>query len=133
VEKSGFETMRGRVKVDEYLRAPGYNDVFIIGDASLIINEETGRPYPPTAQIAIQQGYNCAENLTSIVRNAPLKPFKPEIKGTVASLGKGEAIGIVGQKKLIGSTAALMKKAIDMRYLYLIGGLPLVLKKGKIK
>ena len=57
IEEAGFETMRGRVKVDEYLRAPGYEDVFIIGDCSLVFNGE-GRPYPPTAQIASQQGSN---------------------------------------------------------------------------
>ncbi|MBS7684561.1 FAD-dependent oxidoreductase, partial [Vibrio cholerae] len=52
VEESGFEAMRGRVKVDEYMHAPGYEDVFMVGDAALIINEEINRPYPPTAQIA---------------------------------------------------------------------------------
>ena len=34
VEAAGFETMRGRVKVDEYLRAPGYENIYIIGDNS---------------------------------------------------------------------------------------------------
>ena len=34
VEESGIETMRGRVKVDEFLRAPGYEDVFVVGDCS---------------------------------------------------------------------------------------------------
>ncbi|WP_249685488.1 FAD-dependent oxidoreductase, partial [Bacillus velezensis] len=33
VEESGFEAMRGRLKVDEYMRAPGYEDVFMVGDA----------------------------------------------------------------------------------------------------
>ena len=32
--------MRARVKVDKDLRAPGYSDVFIIGDCALMINEE---------------------------------------------------------------------------------------------
>src|SRR5699024_9895671 len=34
IEKSGFENMRGRVKVDLDLRAPGHDNVFIIGDRS---------------------------------------------------------------------------------------------------
>jgi len=54
VENSGNETMRGRIKVDENLRAPGEEYIFVIGDSALIINEEINRPYPPTAQIAIQ-------------------------------------------------------------------------------
>lgn len=130
VEEAGFEAARGRVKVDEFLRAPGHDHVFIIGDCSIVFNEE-GKPYPPTAQMAMQQGRHCASTLVSLIRGSALKPFKPEIKGTVASLGKGQAIGIVGHRKIKGMTAALMKRAIDMRYLFMIGGLPLVLKKTR--
>lgn len=133
IEKSGFETMRGRVKVDEYLRAPGHDNIFVVGDSALIINEESNRPYPPTAQIAIQEGENLAQNLVSLVRGEGVKEkFVPHLKGAVASLGKGEAIGLVGDKKLFGTSASLMKKVIDHRYLYLLGGLPLLVKKSKL-
>ncbi|PYI53886.1 NAD(P)/FAD-dependent oxidoreductase [Paenibacillus flagellatus] len=130
VEQAGFEAMRGRVKVDEFLRTTQFENVYIIGDCSLIINDQ-GRPYPPTAQIAMQQGVTCAYNLVASIRNQPLREFKFDNKGVVASLGKGEAIGIVFGKKLKGGMAALMKKLIDLRYLYIIGGIPLVLRKGK--
>lgn len=130
VEETGIETMRGRVKVDEYLRAPGYDDVFIIGDSSLIFNDE-GRPYPPTAQMATQQGIHLSKNLANLIRGGELTPFKYEPKGTVASLGRKEAIGVVGNKKYMGGTAALLKKLIDLRWLYMLGGISLVLRKGK--
>lgn len=133
LDKSGFETMRGRIKVNPDLRAPGLDDVFIIGDCALIINEESNRPYPPTAQIAIQQSGTVAKNLKALISGSEnLETFKPDIKGTVASLGGTEAIGIVGSKKLFGTSASTMKKIIDNRYLYLLGGLPLVVKKGKL-
>ncbi|MFY0544750.1 NAD(P)/FAD-dependent oxidoreductase [Brevibacillus sp. H7] len=132
VEKSGFEVMRGRVKVDEYLRAPGYDNVFIVGDCALIFNDQ-GRPYPPTAQIAVQEGENCGANLVKIVRGeAVLEPFVPNLQGTLASLGKGEGMGMVGTKKIYGTSAALMKKASDLRYLYKIGGVGLALKKVRL-
>ncbi|NBI28866.1 NAD(P)/FAD-dependent oxidoreductase [Chengkuizengella marina] len=131
VENAGFEAVRGRVKVDEYLRAPGFDDVFIIGDCSVMFKED-GKPFPPTAQIAMQQGVACAYNLAASIRGEKLKTFKPEIKGTVASLGKGEAIGVVGERKIKGYTAAVMKKIIDIRYLYNIGGISLVLKKTRL-
>jgi NADH:ubiquinone reductase (H+-translocating) len=134
VENSGFEAMRGRIKVEKDLRAPGYEDIFVIGDCSLIINEETERPFPPTAQIAIQQAYTCANNLKALIEGKKeLEVFNPEIKGTVASLGGNEAIGVVGSRKLYGNSASVMKKMIDNRYLYLLGGVPLVMKKGKLK
>jgi NADH dehydrogenase len=60
-----------------------------------------------------------------------MKPFVYNYKGTLASLGKGEGIGVIGKTKLLGLTAALMKRATDLRYLFMLGGIPLVLKKGK--
>ncbi|MED3549537.1 NAD(P)/FAD-dependent oxidoreductase [Cytobacillus praedii] len=132
IEKSGFEAMRGRVKVQPDLRAPGHDNVFIIGDSSLVINEEINRPYPPTAQIAMQQGETCARNLAALMRNkSDLETFKPDIKGTVCSLGEDDAIGVAFGKKMIGTKASFMKKMIDNRALYMIGGPSLVLKKGK--
>lgn len=132
IEKSGFESMRGRVKVQPDLRAPGHENIFIVGDCALIINEEINRPFPPTAQIAMQQGEVCARNLLALVRNkAELETFKPDIKGTVCSLGDDDAIGVAFGKKMVGSKASFMKKMVDNRALYLIGGAPLVMKKGK--
>jgi len=131
VEKAGFEVVRGRVKVDEYLRAPGHENVFVVGDCALIFNEE-GRPYPPTAQIAVQEGETLGENLAAAIRGELTQKFTPHLQGTLASLGKGEGIGQVGGKKLFGSTAAMLKKASDLRYLYKIGGIGLALKKVKL-
>lgn len=131
LEKCGLETMRGRIKVDPYLRAPGYDNVFVVGDSALIINEEANRPYPPTAQMAIQHGECAAQNLTALIRGTNLTPFKPHIRGTVASLGQRDAIGLVGPYKITGFAASWLKRIIDMRYLYMIGGLSLVLRKGR--
>ena len=98
------------------------------------MNEETERPYPPTAQIAIQQAEQTAANLTRLIRGEDhLEPFEPDLKGTVASLGHNDAIGVVfDDKKLFGWSATAMKKIIDNRYLLKLGGVPLVLKKGKL-
>ncbi|MFD1886561.1 NAD(P)/FAD-dependent oxidoreductase [Paenibacillus wenxiniae] len=130
VEEAGFENMRGRVKIDEFLRAPGHEDIYIIGDSALMFNPE-GRPYPPTAQIAMQQGPVVAQNILASIRGQQPKKFVFHNKGTVASLGKGEAVGIVGDRKLKGFVAAQLKKVIDIRWLFIIGGVSLALKKGK--
>ena len=104
--------MRGRVKVQPDLRIPGSDDVFVIGDCSLVINEEINRPYPPTAQIAMQQGEVCARNLVALIRNnTELEAFKPDIKGTVCSLGHDDAIGMVYGKKLYGSKGFIYEKS----------------------
>jgi NADH dehydrogenase len=134
IEKSGFENMRGRVKVNNDLRIPGYDDIFVIGDCSLIINEAIDRPYPPTAQIAMQHGEVCARNVAKLVQGkSPLEDFVFDDKGTVCSLGEDDAIGVVFGKKIKGTKASVMKKVIDNRALFMVGGPSLVMKKGKFK
>lgn len=131
IEETGIENMRARVKVEKDLRAPGHDDVFIVGDCALMINEEINRPYPPTAQIAMQQGTTCAQNLIALMKGQPTTEFVPDLKGSIASLGTDDAIGVAFGKKLTGSKASFMKKMVDNRALYLIGGLGLTMKKGK--
>ena len=132
IEASGFDAMRGRIKVNLDMRAPGHDNVFIVGDCALIINEEINRPYPPTAQIAMQQGEVIAKNLVKLVRGqSDLETFVFNNKGTVCSLGEHDAIGVVFGKKVTGKTASFMKKMVDNRALLMIGGATLVAKKGK--
>ncbi|WP_077307875.1 NAD(P)/FAD-dependent oxidoreductase [Terribacillus halophilus] len=132
LEKSGFDVKRNKVMVTEDLRDPDHDDIFIVGDCAAVMNEETGKPYPPTAQIATQMGFNCAQNLKALIRKeSNTQKFVPDLKGTLASLGGGDAMGTVMGKKLYGKSADVMKKASDNRYLYQLGGVGLVLKKGK--
>jgi NADH dehydrogenase len=134
IDNSGFENMRGRVKVNLDLRMPAFKNIFVIGDCSMIINEETNRPYPPTAQIAMQQGEVCARNVAKLIQgNTNLENFVFDDKGTVCSLGEDDAIGIVFGKKVKGTAASVMKKVVDDRALFMIGGTSLLLKKGKFK
>ena len=131
IEATPIENMRARVKVEKDLRAPAFPDVFIIGDCALMINEETNRPYPPTAQIAMQQGEAVANNLKALINGEVTQEFVPDLKGTVCSLGENDAIGVVFGKKVTGKRASFMKKMIDNRALFMIGGPMLVMKKGK--
>lgn len=131
IEDAGIEANRGRVKVEPDLRAPGLEDVFVIGDCSLMINEETERPYPPTAQIAMQQGTKAGENITNLIMGGATTNFQPEILGTLASLGGKEAMGTVKSRKMYGRSALFMKHMSDNRYLMKLGGLSLMLTKGR--
>lgn len=132
IEKSGIENVRGRVQVDGKLHAPGYENIFVVGDCAVVINKEQNRPYPPTAQIAMQMGECIGKNIASIINGkGELVEFTPDIKGTVASLGRKNAVGVAFGHKLNGKPAVIMKKVIDLRYLYIIGGVKMALKKGR--
>lgn len=133
LENSGFDVARGRVNVTEDLRVPGYDNIFVIGDCANVMCSETGRPYPTTAQNAIQQAYFISRNMKNFLRGEKTEGYEFHDKGTVASLGHGDAIGVIfGKIKLRGTSAAAMKKIIDDRYLFLLGGVGLLLKKGKL-
>ncbi|MBP1968303.1 NADH dehydrogenase [Virgibacillus natechei] len=134
LEKSGFELTKGKVNVDANLRLSGEENFFVLGDCSWVWNKEEDRPYPPTAQLATQEADVTANNLKALLTNRPLEEFVFKSKGTVASLGITDGIGSVfDDKKLRGKLAAAMKKVVDNRTLFLVGGMKLVLKKGKVR
>ncbi|PAV28824.1 FAD-dependent oxidoreductase [Virgibacillus profundi] len=131
---SGFELVKGKVNVNGDLRMPEEENIFVIGDCSWVWNKEADRPYPPTAQLAMQEADVVAANLKALITNQPLKDFVFDDKGTVASLGNSDGIGnVFSSYKLQGKSAAAMKKVVDNRSLFMIGGPMLVLKKGKVR
>lgn len=134
LENSGFELTKGKVNVDADLRLPGEENFFVLGDCSWVWDKEADRPYGPTAQLATQEADVAANNLKALLDNRPLEEFVFKSKGTVASLGVTDGIGtVLDDYKLRGKSAAAMKKVVDNRSLFLVGGTKLVLKKGKIR
>lgn len=110
----------GRVVVDEFLRAKGYPDVFIIGDMGLALNQQ-GKPVPTTAQHAGQQGRTTAKNIMNMVQNKPLVPYEPTTLGEFVSLGGLMAVGWMklpwNQKLAItGGIAHVMKRASEWKW-----------------
>jgi NADH:ubiquinone reductase (H+-translocating) len=126
-EDTGLELLDGRVKLNEFCEVPGYPDAYVLGDASVSF-DEAGAPYPPTAQIAIQQGQYCAYNIARKIYGQSIEPFHYIYRGMVMSLGKKNASGIVYNHHITGRFAAFMKWVIEMRYCFMLGGLPLVRK-----
>lgn len=131
VEASGFEQRRNRVMVENDLTAPGYPEIFIIGDCSAVMDSASNRPYPPTAQIALKQGVNAADNLEAKLKGSAMKPFTFSALGTVCSIGNTQAIGEVMGHNLKGYPASVMKKVIGDRSLMETGGVKVIATKGR--
>lgn len=134
LSESGFEITKGKVTVDGDMRAPGEENIFILGDCAWVMDENTGKPFPPTAQAAIQHADTCANNIVSLMKGGAMEQFHFDDKGTVASLGVTDGIGtVLDGTNLQGKSAAAMKKVVDNRSLFLLGGTKIILKKGKVR
>jgi NADH dehydrogenase len=131
VIESGFEQRRGRVIVNDDLSVADDSNILIIGDCSAVIDPESGRPYPTTAQIAMQQADCAAYNLNAMLDGRPTKPFAFKFMGTVCSLGRDDAVGEIMGRDLKGRPASIMKKVIENRSLVKIGGVETMIKKGR--
>ncbi|MEP9409774.1 NAD(P)/FAD-dependent oxidoreductase [Peribacillus frigoritolerans] len=119
VGESGLEVDRGKATVNEYLQSKSHNDVFVVGDSAVAFPPEGGRPYAPTAQNAWQMGELVGYNLYAAFEGKKLEAFSPVNSGTLASLGRKDAVATVGANNtsLKGLPATLMKEASNVRYL----------------
>lgn len=127
-----FEAIRGRIPVEKDLRIKGYKNVFVIGDCSAFMDEQTSRPFPPTAQLAVMQSKTCAKNLVKLIRgDSELEAFRPSLKGAVASLGANDGVGKILGFKARGKMAVLAKMMVDNRYLFILGGFKLLFRRGR--
>lgn len=124
VAECGIEVDRGRATVNEYLQSVSHPEIFLAGDCAVVFGPE-GRPYPPTAQLAWQMGECVGANVAAYLNGSPMEAFSPVFSGTLASLGRKDGIGSVGENgiELRGLPASLMKKASNARYLSHIEGL----------
>ena len=78
--------------VDEYLRVEGHPEIYAIGDAAMLVNPRTGRPYPKVAPIAINQGMRAAANIENAIVGRDQEPYQAHYAGKILSLGAGEAL-----------------------------------------
>ena len=131
MEESFEGVKRGRIVTNQDLTIAGHDDIFVIGDVSAFIPAGEERPLPTTAQIAMQQGEHVAKNIKHILNGEAKEEFEYIDRGTVCSLGSHDGVGIVYGKDITGKKAAFMKKVIDTRAVFKIGGVGLAFKKGK--
>lgn len=82
----------GRLLVNEFNLVKGYDNIYAIGDVALMITEKNPQGDPMVAQVAIQQGNLLAKNLNNIELKKPMKPFKYNDKGSMATIGRDKAV-----------------------------------------
>src|SRR3954452_8353089 len=78
----------GRIEVNSDLRVLGEENIFAIGDISLTVDN----PLPQLAQPAIQTGRFAAKQIARLHRGVPTEKFEYHNKGTMATIGRGDAV-----------------------------------------
>jgi len=87
------KVVRGnRIKVDQYNRVEGWDDVFAIGDVCYMETPEFPRGHAQLANVANAQAKNTADNFQRLLKNQSLKPFVYKNPGTMATVGKRKAV-----------------------------------------
>lgn len=118
---------RGKVLVDKYLRLKDHPEVFALGDCAAILDESTGKFYPPTAQHALRQSKIVAHNIKETVTGKlNLREFSYHSKGMMATIGNK-----AGVASLMGLNVGGILAWIIWRTYYLIQ-LPTIEKKVRI-
>jgi NADH dehydrogenase len=112
----GVETDRaGRVIVGPDLSVPGHPDIYVIGDAAHV-RGENGAPLPGVAAVAKQQGKYVAELLTQRVTGTP-EPFRYRDVGSMATIGRKQAVAEIGSAEFTGFTAWLLWSVVHIYFL----------------
>lgn len=113
-------TERGRILVDSTSQVSGLPGVYAIGDIAFMKTEKYPKGHPGVAQPAIQQGDHLARNIQRMLKNEPTKPFEYFDKGSLAIIGRGQAVADLPGNINIGGFFAWMAW-IFVHITYLVG------------
>ncbi len=97
----------GRVPVEPDLSVAGHPEVFVIGDLS-VYTHQTGRPLPGLSPVALQQGRAVAGNIRATLAGRPRHRFHYVDKGTMAVIGRSEAVAEIAGLRFSGLVAWLL-------------------------
>jgi len=88
----------GRIDVAPDLTAPGFDGVYVLGDAANITDVK-GDHLPQLGSVAQQAGKWAARNIKADLAGTPREPFRYLDKGIMAMVGRGAAVAEVGAKR----------------------------------
>jgi NADH dehydrogenase len=96
----------GRVIVEPDLSLPGYSEIFVIGDLAHCRNPQ-GQPLPGVAPVAMQQGRYVAQLIQQRLQGQSLPPFRYKDRGSMAIIGRAQAVADFGWVQFSGLFAWL--------------------------
>ena len=119
MKKLNLPIASGRITIEPTLQVTNYPYIFAIGDIAGAKGND-GRFLPMVAPVAMQQGRFLKTQITNLLANKPLSPFKYRDKGSMATIGRHKAVVEVGPLKLAGIPA--WYAWLWLHLFYLLGG-----------
>ncbi len=108
----------GRIIVGDDLTIPGRPETFVIGDLALVDGGDG--PLPQVAQPAIQGGHHVARQIGRRLAGRPLEPFRYVEKGSMATIGRHDAVADLGHGIRLGGPIG-WAAWLGLHLVYLIG------------
>jgi NADH dehydrogenase len=98
----------GWIRPDATFAVPGLDRVWALGDCASIVDSQTGRPMPATAQHAVREGPHAARNILAVLDGGRPLPFHYGQQGMLVSLGRFKGVGEVLGIKVSGLIAWIL-------------------------
>jgi NADH dehydrogenase len=108
---------KGRVVCSAALQVEGSPEVFSAGDCASVPDLSKDDPEAktsPSAQHAVRQAKQLADNIVAHLRDEPVKPYKHSYAGSVASLGLYKGAAEIYGVKLKGVVAWFMHRTYHL-------------------
>jgi NADH dehydrogenase len=116
-ERTGAPLDRtGRLVVEPDLTLPGHPEILIIGDLANF-SHQTGQPLPGVAPVAMAQGRYVARAIQARLRGQTPPPFHYFDKGTLATIGRNQAVAEFGRLHVSGPIAWFVWLFVHLMYL----------------
>jgi len=108
----------GRIKVNADLTIPGYPDIYVVGDLACALGAD-GKPLPGLAQVAMQGGAYAGNAIArkALGDRTPAAPFKYFDKGSLAVIGRAQAVANVFGRHISGFPAWLIWAFVHLLYI----------------
>jgi len=91
-----------RIIVDEYCKINAIDNIYVVGDVGLIQSEQYPDGLPMLASVAMQQGQYLAKTLNKLAVSKTIEPFVYNDKGTMATIGRNQAVAEIARFKFQG-------------------------------
>ncbi|MEK7498422.1 MAG: FAD-dependent oxidoreductase, partial [Patescibacteria group bacterium] len=100
---------KGRVVVDEFLRAVHAENIYVIGDGA-------STPYSGMAQTALHDARLVVKNSIANLHGRKMFAYRPIAASQIMPVGEGWAAALIGHWRFYGKIAWWLRRIVDLRY-----------------